>query len=35
MLKTYIVTVEIKEVHTYEVEANSREEAYEKCTAPF
>ncbi len=30
MLKTYIVTVDIKESHTYEVEANSKEEAYEK-----
>jgi hypothetical protein len=30
MLKTYIVTVDIKESHTYEVEASSREEAYEK-----
>ena len=29
-MKTYIVTVDIKESHTYEVEANSREEAYEK-----
>ena len=28
-MKTYIVTVDIKESHTYEVEANSREEAYE------
>ena len=27
-MKTYYVTVEIKEVHTYEVEANSEEEAY-------
>ena len=29
-MKTYIVTVDIKESHTYEVKANSREEAYEK-----
>jgi len=29
-LKTYIVTVDIKESHTYEVKASSREEAYEK-----
>jgi hypothetical protein len=29
-MKTYIVTVDIKESHTYEVEANSKEEAYEK-----
>jgi hypothetical protein len=30
MLKTYFVSVEIKEVHTYEVKANSKSEAYEK-----
>tara|TARA_R100001086_G_scaffold199659_1_gene115829 strand:- start:206 stop:439 length:234 start_codon:yes stop_codon:yes gene_type:complete len=30
MLKTYIVTVDIKESHSYEVKASSREEAYEK-----
>ena len=29
-MKTYIVTVDIKESHTYEVKANNREEAYEK-----
>lgn len=29
-MKTYFVSVEIKEVHSYEVEANSKEEAYEK-----
>tara|TARA_R110000737_G_C14177593_1_gene412703 strand:- start:107 stop:337 length:231 start_codon:yes stop_codon:yes gene_type:complete len=29
-LKTYIVTVDIKESHTYEVKANSESEAYEK-----
>ena len=29
-MKTYIVTVDIKESHTYEVKASSREEAYEK-----
>ena len=27
-MKTYYVSVEIKSVHTYEVEANSKEEAY-------
>ena len=27
-MKTYYVSVEIKEVHTYEVKANSEEEAY-------
>lgn len=30
MLKTYIVTVDIKESHSYEVKASSKEEAYEK-----
>ena len=29
-MKTYIVTVDIKESHTYEVKASSKEEAYEK-----
>ena len=29
-MKTYRVTVDIKESHTYDVKANSREEAYEK-----
>ena len=29
-MKTYIVTVDIKESHTYEVKANSESEAYEK-----
>tara|TARA_R100001129_G_scaffold164627_1_gene130896 strand:- start:33 stop:257 length:225 start_codon:yes stop_codon:yes gene_type:complete len=29
-LKTYIVTVDIKQSHTYEVKANSEAEAYEK-----
>ncbi len=29
-MKTYIVTVDIKESHTYWVEANSEAEAYEK-----
>tara|TARA_R100000655_G_scaffold94057_1_gene135445 strand:+ start:248 stop:472 length:225 start_codon:yes stop_codon:yes gene_type:complete len=29
-MKTYIVTVDIKETHTYWVEANSESEAYEK-----
>lgn len=29
-MKNYYVSVEIKEVHTYEVKANSREEAYDK-----
>ncbi len=29
-MKTYIVTVDIKESHTYEVKANSEAEAYEK-----
>tara|TARA_R100000234_G_scaffold37279_1_gene22064 strand:+ start:385 stop:618 length:234 start_codon:yes stop_codon:yes gene_type:complete len=30
MLRTYIVTVDIKESHTYEVKASSKSEAYEK-----
>ena len=29
-MKTYIVTVDIQESHTYEVKANSESEAYEK-----
>lgn len=29
-MKTYYVTVEVKEVHTYEVKASSKEEAYDK-----
>ena len=29
-MKTYRVTVDIKESHTYDVKASSREEAYEK-----
>ena len=29
-MKTYIVTVDIKQSHTYWVEANSEAEAYEK-----
>ena len=29
-MKTYIVTVDIKQSHTYEVKANSEAEAYEK-----
>ena len=32
-MKTYYVSVAIKEVHTYEVKANSRDEAYDKLYA--
>ena len=32
-MKTYYVSVAIKEVHTYEVKANSRDEAYDKIYA--
>lgn len=34
-MKTYIVTVDIKQSHTYEVKANSESEAYEKMEGAF
>ena len=34
-MKKYIVTVDIKQSHTYEVEANSESEAYEKMNGSF